>query len=277
MEEKNVKEKKKYWLKLQKDFLKSNHIKVIKNMPNGKDYIIFYLALMLESIETIGHLRFSDLIPYNEEMLSSITDTNIDIVRNAVKIFTSLGLMEYLDDGTIYMTQVSKMLGKESESAERVRKYRDLKKTENYNLLQCNSDVTKCNDNKEKEKEEEKDKNKYKDEDKEKEKKEDITNENKNIIIDIIEYLNQKSDSSYRTNNNKTISLLNNLLKNYTIEDIKLVIDKKVKDWQNTDMQKFIRPETLFGNKFEGYFNQKEIKETRDIMKKIYVESGGVL
>lgn len=118
-------EKKRYWLKLDKDFLKSSQIKVIKNMPNGKDYVIFYLALMLESVETIGHLRFSNLVPYNEEMLASVTDTNVDIVRTAVKIFESLGLMEILDDGTIYMTQVAEMTGKESESIDRVRAYRE--------------------------------------------------------------------------------------------------------------------------------------------------------
>lgn len=154
-------EKKRYWLKLDKDFLKSSQIKVIKNMPNGKEYIIFYLSLLLESVETIGHLRFSDLVPYNEEMLASVTDTNVDIVRSAITIFTQLGLIEMLDDGTIYMTQVAMMTGKESESAERVRQYR-LREKEKL-ALQCNTDVTnsnanvtKCNDNKEKEEEKEK-------------------------------------------------------------------------------------------------------------------------
>lgn len=149
-------EKKRYWLKLDKDFLKSSQIKVIKNMPSGKDYIIFYLSLLLESVETVGHLRFSDLVPYNEDMLASVTDTNVDIVRSAIKLFNSLGLLEMLDDGTIYMTQVAQMTGKESESAERVRQYRLREKQKM--LLQCNEDVTSsnynvtnCNDNKEKE------------------------------------------------------------------------------------------------------------------------------
>lgn len=153
-------EKKRYWLKLDKDFLKSPQIKVIKNMPNGKDYIIFYLSLLLESIETIGHLRFSNLVPYNEEMLSSVTDTNVDVVRTAMKLFLELGLVEILDDGTIYMTQVAQMTGKESESAERVRQYRLRKKEEEQKqlMLHCNDNVTKSNDNKEKEEEEDKDK-----------------------------------------------------------------------------------------------------------------------
>lgn len=133
-------EKTRYWLKLDKDFLKSPHIKVIKDMPNGKDYVLFYLSLMLESIESVGHLKFTDLIPYNDEMLASLTDTNVDIVRSAVKIFESLGLMQLLDDGTIFMTQVAEMTGKRSESADRVKSFRERQKLKALH-------VTKCNDN----------------------------------------------------------------------------------------------------------------------------------
>lgn len=152
MEEKQ--EKKRYWLKLDKNFLKNPQIKVLRNMPNGKDYIIFYLSLMLESVETVGHLRFTRLVPYNNEMLAAITETNVDIVRSAVKILCELGLMQIFDDGTIFITEVPKMTGKECESAERVREYRKrLKEQKEMKLLQCNDDVTKCNDNKEKDKE----------------------------------------------------------------------------------------------------------------------------
>lgn len=155
------KERKKYWLKLDKDFLKSPQIKVIKAMPNGKDYIIFYLSLMLESVETVGHLRFTSLVPYNNEMLSAITDTNVDIVRSAIKVFAELGMLQIFDDGTIFMTDVPNRTGKESESAERVRKYR-LKQKEEAKVLQCNISVTKCNEyiEREKDKKENKQKNK---------------------------------------------------------------------------------------------------------------------
>ena len=134
MVEESKQDKKKYWLKLDKDFMKSPQMKVIRNMPNGKDYIIFYLSLMLESVETVGHLRFTSLVPYNAEMLSSVTDTNVDVVRSAIKLFCELGMMQIFDDGTIFMTEVPKITGKESESAERVRKYREKQKQD---LLQA--------------------------------------------------------------------------------------------------------------------------------------------
>lgn len=135
-------EKKFYWLKLKKDFFKRHNIKIIEDMENGKDYILFYLKLLCESVDHSGSLRFSDTIPYSEKMLSTITGTNIDIVRSAMKVFTSLEMIEIFDDQTIYMREVEKMIGGESDSAERVRRHRALKEAQS---LQCNGVVTICN------------------------------------------------------------------------------------------------------------------------------------
>lgn len=118
------KNKKYFWLKLDKNFFKSHDIEIVEAMPNGKDYILFYLKLLCESISHEGCLRFSDEIPYNDEMLATITRTNIDIVRSAVKVFSQLKMMEVLDDGTIFMRQVEKMIGSETGWAEVKRKQR---------------------------------------------------------------------------------------------------------------------------------------------------------
>ncbi len=133
-------ESKYYWLKLHKDFFKRHEIKVIEDMPNGKDYILFYLKLLVESVSHNGNLRFSDAIPYNEQMLSSITNTNIDIVRAAMQVFLQLNMIEMLSDETIYMNEIENMIGSETASAERVRKYR-----KNQKMLHCNNDVTQSN------------------------------------------------------------------------------------------------------------------------------------
>ena len=133
--------KKFYWLKLKRDFFKRHDIRIIEEMPNGKDYVLFYLKLLLESIDHEGSLRFSDTIPYNEQMLSVVTNTNVDIVRAAMKLFTELKLMEVLDDATIYMAEVNNMIGSESWSAERVRRFR-----QRQQALLCNGDVTSCNE-----------------------------------------------------------------------------------------------------------------------------------
>jgi len=149
--------KKYYWLKLQKDFFKRHDIRVLEEQENGKDYVLFYLKLLLESVSHEGHLRFNDTIPYDEKMLAVITNTNIDIVRSAVAIFQRLNLMEIMDDRTIYMSETHKMIGQEGASAGRVRKHREITKA-----LQCNTDVTKSNIEIEKELEKELDINKEK-------------------------------------------------------------------------------------------------------------------
>lgn len=92
-----------------------------------------------------------------------------------------------------------------------------------------------------------------------------ILNTNNNIYIveikEIIEYLNKKTGSQYKTTTQKTRDIIKARLKEgFTVDDFKTVIDKKVEEWKGTEWEKFLRPQTLFGNKFEGYLNQNIIK-----------------
>ena len=134
-------DKKYYWLKLKKDFFKRHDIRIVESMPNGKDYILFYLKMLLESIDHEGKLRFSETIPYNEEMLSIVTNTNVDIVHRAMEIFIELEMVEVKDDKTIFMQEVERLIGSETAGATRVREHRQRQK-----LLQCNTYVTECNE-----------------------------------------------------------------------------------------------------------------------------------
>lgn len=125
-------DKKYYWLKLKRDFFKRHDVRIIEELPNGKEYLLFYLKLLVESIDHEGELRFSDTIPYNEQMLSVITNTNIDVVRSAMKLFVELKMIEVLADETIYMSEVSKLIGSETKWAEKKRLQR---KGDNVPLL----------------------------------------------------------------------------------------------------------------------------------------------
>jgi len=147
-------EKRYYWLKLKRDFFKRHDIEIVEAMPNGKDYVLFYLKLLIESIDHEGTLRFSDTIPYDEQMISVITRTNIDIVRSAMKIFEHLNLVEIMDDKTIYLKEAAKLLGCESYSAERVRNYRE-KQESLISALHCDHIVQKSDEEIEIEKERE--------------------------------------------------------------------------------------------------------------------------
>lgn len=137
-----------YWLKLKRDFFKRHDIRIIESMPNGKDYLLFYLKLLCESVDHDGNLRFSEQIPYNEEMLATITSTNIDIVRSAIKIFTQLEMMEIMDDGTYFMSEVNRMIGSavDNDNANRQRRFRERKKQ--LSLQDRYDDVTKNNESK---------------------------------------------------------------------------------------------------------------------------------
>lgn len=82
------------------------------------------------------------------------------------------------------------------------------------------------------------------------------------LIKDTVEYLNQVCGTKYRHSTVNTKKHINARLNDgYAFEDFKTVIDKKVKEWKGTPMEKFLRPDTLFGTKFESYLNQNIIDE----------------
>lgn len=82
-------------------------------------------------------------------------------------------------------------------------------------------------------------------------------------IKEIIQYLNDRCGTRYRYQTKGTQEHINARLKEgYTVDDFKMVIDKKFEEWHGTDMEKFLRPETLFAGKFESYLNQKIVKKT---------------
>ena len=91
--------------------------------------------------------------------------------------------------------------------------------------------------------------------------KENNTLSNNTLISNIkyiVEYINFKAGTRYRYQTESTKKHISARLKEgFTIDDFKTVIDKKVSEWKKTKMEQYLRPETLFGSKFEGYLNQK--------------------
>ena len=81
----------------------------------------------------------------------------------------------------------------------------------------------------------------------------DITNNN---IKDIIDYLNLKAGTGYRTNNKEAQKHIHaRLAEGFTVDDFKTVIDKKCAEWIGTEFEQYLRPQTLFATKFESYLN----------------------
>lgn len=91
-----------------------------------------------------------------------------------------------------------------------------------------------------------------------------------NIYIDIVEYLNKKANKNYKHNSDKTRRFIDaRLNEGFTLEDFKKVIDNKCRSWLNDErMNQYLRPETLFGTKFESYLNETPVS-VKDISEKV--------
>lgn len=230
-------------------------------MPNGYMYSNLLLKLYLKSLKFEGKLQLNEFIPYNPQMIATITNLNIDIVTAGLKVMEQLKLIEVLPNGTIFMIQIQNYIGQSSSEADRKRDYRQRIDNEKQNLLpsgQMSGHGKGQNEDKCPKKE---DKNPPEKEiEKDIELKKDI-----NIIPyqEIINYLNEKANKKFKHTTKATQDKIKARYKeNFTLEDFKTVIDNKVADWigkfdkNGKPLEDYLRPETLFGNKFEGYLNQ---------------------
>lgn len=119
-----------YWFKLKDDFFNSDDIKIILTKKNGSDYVIFWQKLLLKAITSkeVGILRYKENIPYSPEILATVTDTNIDIVKGAMEIFLKLEMIELSEKGDIIIDElIQELIGSETDVAKRVRKHRKKK------------------------------------------------------------------------------------------------------------------------------------------------------
>ena len=161
-------EKKYYWLKLPRNFFGKHYIKILRAKENGELLVLFYMWMLTEAIDHKGRLRYSEDIPYDEEMLAEASGFALHIVTQALQQFTKLQLVITESDGTLFMPKSIEMVGSESASAQRVREYRERKNSKekkpetventesNDNVTKYNADVQKSNIEKELEKELEK-------------------------------------------------------------------------------------------------------------------------
>lgn len=92
-----------------------------------------------------------------------------------------------------------------------------------------------------------------------------IKNNISNDAVEIIEYLNEKAQRQFKPIG-ENLRIVTRLLKNYTLEQAKMVIDSKVDEWLYSErFSKFLRPETLFKGHFEGYLNAAKYKPNREM------------
>jgi len=115
--------KKYYYLRLKDNFFDSDELKILESMKDGYLYSNILLKLYLRSLKNDGKLVVNDRIPYNAEMLASVTGHQVGTIKQALSMFKELGLVEILENGAIYMLDIQNFIGKGSTEADRQRLY----------------------------------------------------------------------------------------------------------------------------------------------------------
>lgn len=261
--------KKYYYLKLKDNFFESDEAIILESMPDGYIYSNILLKLYLRSLKNNGLLMFNDLIPYNAQMLATITRHHVGVIEKAIQIFQQLRLIEILDNGAIYMTNIQNFVGQSSTNADRMRESR----RQIQMLNKCAPEI-----------EIEKDIKLDIDLDINKEIHSELNNSaeqssayvfpnwlNQSSIDELkkvspknyhlyipIQYLNQETGHAYKFIATHTKFIQARYKDGYTLEDFKKVIDTKVAQWKNnSQMAQYLRPKTLFSpSNFDSYLNE---------------------
>ena len=110
-----------YYLKLKENYFDDDSIVLLESMQEGVLYSNILLKLYLKSLKHGGRLQLDEDIPYTAQMIATITRQQIGTVERALQIFLKLGLVEVLDSGTFYMSNIELLIGQSSTEAERKR------------------------------------------------------------------------------------------------------------------------------------------------------------
>lgn len=235
-------EKRYYWLKLMKDFFTNPKIKKLRKLAGGDTFTIIYLKLQLLSLDNEGVLIFQGIENTFEEEMALTIDEDVENVSVTLNYLISQNLMEVLSKTEYLLTETQCLIGSESSVTKRVRKHREQK------ALQCNANETICNTEI--------------DIEKEIDKEIDINKEEKIPYKEIIDCLNKFAKTNYRHTSQVTKDKIKARWNDgFRLNDFETVIKNKCSEWMGTDMEKYLRPKTLFGNNFESYLNQKVSKE----------------
>lgn len=242
-----------HWIKLKTTMFDDEKIRLIESMPEADAIINIWIRLLILAGKTndSGLIYIQRNMPYSAEMLSTLFNRKINVIKLALTTLAKFDMINVNDDGLIEIANWEKHQNIEGMekvrklTAERNRKYRERLKSK-----QIESDVSVTSrDATDSDSDSESDKNKT---------YSPAKAEQHLPYEKIIDYLNEKAGTSYRSTTKKTQTLIKaRFNEKFSLDDFKKVIDKKVAEWKNdTAMNKFLRPETLFGTKFESYLNQ---------------------
>lgn len=258
------------WIKLSTQMFEDEKIKLIEQMPESDTILIIWVKLLAQAGKTnaSGYIYLSENIPYSDEMLAAIFGRPLNIVRLALSTFQKFGMIEINEENYISISNWEKHQNLDAmekireQNRKRVQKHREKQRVLQLSLasnVTCNVTETESNAiDIDKELDKEKElidilSGKPDGASSSKKEKEDIPYK---LIIDL---LNKEAGTRYRPTAAKTKKDIKaRWNEGFRFEDFKHVILVKTEEWlHDPAMNKFLRPETLFGTKFESYLNQK--------------------
>ena len=263
-----------FWLKVDKKFFDNLFIKRLKHMSGGYTMTVIYIRLMLESLEDDCILYYEGYFDNLVQELALKLDVSEDDINMTVAYFTKCGLIQIDDDGHATLSQAKAMVESETNWAKYKRDQRknsqNLPKLENVQNKKTisNSCPTEIELDKELEKDKELDKEYILSGKPDftfpdwltPEMIEEITKgkPEKYLVRIPLAYLNHSVGKNYKYLEKNLKHIIARFNEGYTLEDFKQVIDVKTEEWKdNPEFFKYLRPETLFGSKFDSYLNQK--------------------
>lgn len=240
------------WIKLATNIFDNRKIRQIEMLPEGDSIIVIWVKLMCLAgvVNDGGLVYFTRDIPYTDEMLATEFKRPLSVVRLALATFQSFEMIEIVDN-IIHLSSWEKYQSVESmdkireQTRKRVAAHRERQKLLASGSVTSNDTVTDSNAT---------------EEDKEEERERD-----KEIYKSIVSHLNQRAGTAYKPTSKKTQSLIKaRLNEGFSLDDFMRVIDNMCAEWLNdAKMQDYLRPETLFGTKFESYLNRKTKRITQ--------------
>ena len=245
------------WIKITTDMFDNRKIRHLRRLPEGNNIVLIWVMLltMAGRCNSGGMIFLTENIPYTPKMLADELDFEESTVRLAIEALDRLGMVVSKGD-VLAITNWEEH--QNIEGMERIRESKRLaqarwraKQKELPPAVDTTVDTTRYLVD---------DADIDKEEDREREK-------DKEIYSSIISYLNEKAGTKYRASSQKTKTCINGrLAEGFTLEDFKTVIDKKCTEWLGSDMEQYLRPETLFGTKFEGYLNAKVRQGKKEVI-----------
>lgn len=133
-------EKRFFWLKLRETFFNETYIKAMRTFKNGDSLVLTYLEMALYSLKSNGVIERGELTPSLADEISIAINEPVPRVKKAIEMLTKARVAE-LDGDRLYLTEMMKLMGSESTSAERMRRLRS-RKSEELPPPQCDSAVT---------------------------------------------------------------------------------------------------------------------------------------